>query len=180
MAIGEDMISGRNIILTGFMGTGKSSVGRLLAERLGYTFIDTDEVIETRCGRAVHEIFRDQGEAAFREMEAALACELGAAEKQVIATGGRLMLDAANAAALSRNGRVFSLWATPEEIVERVTKDTIAVRPLLAGSAPEVRIRALYEERRMGYARFTPVKTSGKTIAEVVQVLLDSIAALEA
>ena len=180
MTAGEDMMSGRNIILTGFMGTGKSSVGRLLAVRLGYTFVDTDEVIATRCGQAVHEIFRDQGEAAFREMEAALVCELGAAEGQVIATGGRLMLDAANAAALSRNGHVFSLWATPEEIVTRVAKDTIAVRPLLAGSAPEARIRALYEERRAGYAQFTPIKTSGKTIAEVVQVLFDRIAALEA
>jgi len=179
MTAGEDMMSGRNIILTGFMGTGKSSVGRLLAVRLGFTFVDTDEVIAARCGQAVHEIFRDLGEAAFREMEAALACELGAAEGQVIATGGRLMLEAANAAALSRNGHVFSLWATPEEIVTRVAKDTIAVRPLLAGPAPEARIRALYEERRAGYAQFTPIKTSGKTIAEVVQVLFDRIAALE-
>jgi len=173
------MMSDWNIILTGFMGTGKSSVGKLLAQRLGYQFVDTDKLIEARCGRAVHEIFREQGEAAFREMEAALAGELGAVEKQVIATGGRLMLDAANADNLSRKGRVFALWATPEEIIARVTKDTIAVRPLLAGPAPEVRIRALYEERRAGYARFTPVRTSGKTIAEVVQVLVDHIAASE-
>lgn len=173
------MIPNWNIILTGFMGTGKSSVGRLLAQRLGYQFVDTDNLIEARCGHAVHEIFRDQGEAAFREMEAALARELGAVKNQVIATGGRLMLDAANAAVLSRNGRVFCLWATPEEIIARVAKDTVAVRPLLAGPVPEARLRALYDERRAGYAQFTPVETSGKTIAEVVQVLLDSITALE-
>lgn len=165
----------QNIILTGFMGTGKSSVGRRLAERLEYTFVDTDEIIEERCGKQVHEIFRDEGEAAFRRMETLLALELGNLTRQVIATGGRLMLDEANAAALSRNGLVFCLWATPEEILSRVANDAIAVRPLLAGPAPEERIRALYEERRSGYACFTPVDTSGKTVAAVVQELLDAI-----
>ena len=99
-----------------------------------------------------------------------------ALKKKVIATGGRLMLDAANAAALSRRGRVFALWATPEEIMARVANDTAAVRPLLEGPSPEVRIRALYEERRAGYARFTPIETSGKTITEVVQLVLSRLA----
>ena len=128
MARREDKTTDDNIILTGFMGTGKSSVGRLLAEHLGYEFVDTDEWIAARCGKAIHDIFRDQGEAAFREMEAAFARELGGLKKKVIATGGRLMLDAANAAALSRAGRVFTLWATPEEIMARVANDTAAVR----------------------------------------------------
>ena len=100
MARRQDKTTDDNIILTGFMGTGKSSVGRLLAKHLGYEFVDTDEWIAARCGKAIHDIFRDQGEAAFREMEAALARELGGLKKKVIATGGRLMLDAANAAAL--------------------------------------------------------------------------------
>ena len=161
-----------NIILTGFMGTGKSSVGRLLAARLGFTFVDTDAVIENRCGQAIHEIFRDRGEPAFRAMEAALAEELGAGDRQVIATGGRMMLDSANAAALSRHGRVFCLWATPEEILDRLSGTGTAVRPLLEGSDPEARIRALFEERRAGYAQFIPVTTSGKTLFAVVEALL--------
>ena len=176
MARREDKTTDDNIILTGFMGTGKSSVGRLLAEHLGYEFVDTDEWITARCGKAIHDIFRDQGEAAFREMEAALARELGGLKKKVIATGGRLMLDAANAAALSRRGRVFTLWATPEEIIARVANDTAAVRPLLEGPSLEARIRALFEERRAGYARFTPIETSGKTIAEVVQLVVNRLA----
>jgi shikimate kinase len=165
-----------NIILTGFMGTGKSSVGRLLAERLGYTFVDTDDVIAHRCGRAVHEIFRREGEEAFRAREAALARELAAGKRQVIATGGRLMLDADNAAVLSRHGRVFCLWASAEEIMARVAADTAAVRPLLAGPDPESRIRALYAERREGYARFTPIMTSGQTVSEVVQAVCERLA----
>ncbi len=176
MARREDQTTEDNIILTGFMGTGKSSVGRLLAEHLGYEFVDTDEWIAARCGKAIYDIFRDQGEAAFREMEAALARELGGVKKKVIATGGRLMLDAANAAALSRTGRVFTLWATPEEIMVRVANDTAAVRPLLEGPSIEARIQVLYEKRRAGYARFTPIETSGKTITEVVQLVLNHLA----
>mgnify|MGYP000342024817 CR=1 FL=1 len=161
-----------NIILTGFMGTGKSSVGRLLAARLGFTFVDTDAAIESRCGQTVHEIFRDRGEPAFRAMEAALAQELGAGDRQVIATGGRMMLDSANAAALSRHGLIFCLWATPEEILERLSGASTAVRPLLEGPDPEARIRLLYEERQAGYKQFSPVTTSGKTITAVVEELL--------
>lgn len=165
-----------NIILTGFMGTGKSSVGRRLAVRLGYAFVDTDEVIEARIGRTVQEIFRDRGEAAFREMEAALARELGARNRQVIATGGRLMLDAGNAAALCRKGRVFCLWADPAQILSRVANDKAAVRPLLEGPDPAARIRALLDARRAGYARFEPIVTTGKSIEAVVKELLDRIA----
>ncbi|MGD9330299.1 MAG: shikimate kinase [Desulfobacterales bacterium] len=165
------MFAERNIILTGFMGTGKTTVGRRLAKRLGYAFVDTDALIEARCAMAVHEIFRERGEAFFRGMEATLARELATAVQQVIATGGRLMLDDRNAAVLSPTGPVFCLWATPEEVLARVARDTVALRPLLSGPAPEDRIRALFEERRRGYARFTPIVTSGKTIAAVVQEL---------
>lgn len=166
------MVEKRNIILTGFMGTGKSSVGRLLAERLAYTFVDTDAVIEARNGLAVHEIFKQQGESAFRAMEAALALELAGGRRQVIATGGRFMLDPANAAALSSNGIVFCLWADPEEILQRVVSEGTAVRPLLAESAPEARIKALLAERQEGYRQFTPIQTSGKTVRDVVEELL--------
>ena len=81
-----------NIILTGFMATGKTTVGKLLAKAFGYEFVDTDKLIEARTGKSVPQIFDQLGEAAFREMEADLARELAARRRLVIATGGRIPL----------------------------------------------------------------------------------------
>ena len=121
-----------NIVLTGFMGTGKTTAGRLLAERLGMEFVDTDELLEERHG-PIAEIFETRGEAAFRELEHALAEELSDRRGVVISTGGRMMLDADNVTALSRTGRVFCLVATPDEIFDRVSSDADrTARPLLA------------------------------------------------
>src|SRR5262245_20360797 len=109
----------RNIVLTGFMGTGKTTVGRLLAARLGYEFVDTDQVIFERDGE-IADIFRTRGENAFREIERELARELASRERLVISTGGRMMLDPDNATAFGRNGMIFCLVATPDEIFERI------------------------------------------------------------
>ena len=106
-----------NIVLTGFMGTGKTTVGKKIAQQLAYDFVDTDELIQERAGKTVPEIFQEMGEVAFREMEAAVARELAGRQGIVISTGGRLMLDPDNAAALSSTGRVFCLVATPEDIL---------------------------------------------------------------
>ncbi len=149
----------RNIVLTGFMGTGKTTVGRLLAEKLGYEFVDTDQVIEERHGK-IAEIFRTRGEDAFRRIERELAAELAARDRLVISTGGRLMLDPQNVASLSRNGRVFCLVATPDEIFDRVTHDTSATeRPLLAVPDPRQRIVELLAERSPDYRRFAQLAT---------------------
>lgn len=164
---------GPNIILTGFMGTGKTTVGKLVAGRLGYRFLDTDALIEERFGRTIPEIFREEGEAAFRAMEAAVARELGRRKGLVISTGGRMMLDPGNAAALGNEGRVFCLQAAPEEILARVTKDPVGQRPLLEGDDPLARIQALLREREAGYARFTLIETSGRTPGEVAARLLE-------
>ena len=161
-----------NIILTGFMATGKTTVGKLLANQLGYEFVDTDELIIERSGQSVTEIFREKGEAVFREMEAAVARELSDKQGLVISTGGRLMLDPANAAALSRRGRVFCLVATPEEILARVSKDKQVKRPLLAAADPMQRIIELMRERHADYDHFSEVVTSGKTPEEVTQELI--------
>lgn len=167
----------RNIVLTGFMGTGKSTVGRLLADRLGFEFVDTDQVIEARHG-PITAIFAEQGEQAFRDIERDLAAELADREGLVIATGGRMMLDHANIAALSRNGRVFCLVATPEEILARVTSDSSRIdRPLLAGPDPQTRIVELLAERSEGYRRFPQVATDGRSpeaIAADIAVLVGS------
>lgn len=168
----------KNIVLTGFMGTGKTTVGKLLAAELGYEFIDTDNVIETRCGRSIPEIFRESGEDEFRSLEADLVRELAEQEGLVIATGGRLMLDPANAAALSRKGLVFCLAATQDEILSRLTNNQQS-RPLLNVPEPGERIVELLAQRAEGYGRFHQVMTNDKSPKEITKELIDLIRADE-
>jgi len=163
----------KNIILTGFMGTGKTTVGKLLATRLGRDFIDTDSLIEQRQGRTIPEIFSELGESAFRRMEADLAKELGQREGLIISTGGRFMLDPENVKALSRTGRVFCLVATPQEILTRITGDAAHRRPLLEVPNPNEQIVELLQERKRGYQRFLKIKTNGKSPDHVIDDLLD-------
>lgn len=151
-----------NIILTGFMGTGKSTVGRLLAERLSMTFVDTDEVIVTRDGRSIADIFREDGEARFRDWEHEVAVELARRRGLVIATGGRLMLDPDNAVALGQTGPVFCLTAPVEVILRRAVADE-NMRPLLAGPDPEGQIRSLLATRAPLYDRFRQIATGDET-----------------
>ena len=166
------MMVRENIILTGFMGTGKTTVGKLLARRLGYEFIDTDELIASRAGQRIPDIFQTKGEAAFREMESAIARELGSQEGKVISTGGRLMLDPENAETLGRTGRVFCLSAPPEEIMKRVTSDPATQRPLLTVPNPLKRVEALLEQRQLDYARFPQIDTNEKTPDQVVNTIV--------
>lgn len=161
-----------NVVLTGFMGTGKSTVGRVLARQLGYRFVDTDAVIEHRYG-PIPAIFADQGEAAFRRFEAELAAELAAESGLVIATGGKLMLDEANAAALEASGTVLCLVANPDTIVARVGGARAGEsRPLLAGDDPARRVHELLEHRRAGYARFRAVVTDGRSPEEIADHII--------
>lgn len=164
-----------NIILTGFMGTGKTTVGLLLAKQLGYQFADTDKLIETRSGRSIPTIFTELGEAAFRQMEREIALELAGWAGLVISTGGRLMLDPVNAAELGRNGRIFCLTAAPEVILARLSADGGRERPLLAVPNPAQRITALLAERQEGYRQFEQVATDGKRPEEVVDWLIELI-----
>jgi shikimate kinase len=154
------------------MATGKTTVGKRLAEQLGYAFVDTDELISERSGQTVAEIFREKGEAAFRRMESEIAQELGEKEGLVVSTGGRLMLDPANAAALGRRGRVFCLVATPEEILDRISKDKHVKRPLLEAPDPMHRIVELMQQREEGYDCFRQMVTSGKTPDEITRELI--------
>ena len=162
-----------NLILTGFMGTGKTTVGRLVAEKLGREFVDTDLVIEERHG-PIQEIFDRQGESGFRDIERALAAELGRRKGIVIATGGRMLLDPENLKVLSENGRIFCLVATPEEIYHRVAGDSSRVhRPLLDVEDPEQRIIELLDERGPDYARFTQLMTDQVEPDVIAQELAD-------
>ncbi len=165
-----------NVILTGFMGTGKTTVGRLLAARLGCEFVDTDDLIVARAGRSVADIFREEGETRFRAREAEIAAELAGRRGLVVATGGRLMLDPDNAAALGATGPVFCLSAEPTDILTRVGAEADK-RPLLSGDAPEARVRDLLHRRAAAYARFRPVETSGRAPEEVAEVIVALLAA---
>ena len=157
-----------NVVLTGFMATGKSTVGRLLAVRRNASYVDTDEIIVGRHG-SIEEIFATRGEAAFREMERGIALELEKTSGLVIATGGRMMLDPDCAAALGSTGRVICLVASIEEIKRRLLSDDDGLlRPLLAGSN-EAELRLLYEERVAGYSRFQQVQTDRRSVEAVVE-----------
>lgn len=161
-----------NIILTGFMATGKSSTGRVLARKLGYEFVDTDQLIELRQRRTIADIFTDQGEAAFRRMEADIVDELSTREGLVIATGGGLMLDASNAKKLGDSGKVFCLAASKAEILKRLSSKTARKRrPLLANCDLDAHISNLLIERGPAYQDFDQIDTTGKKPYQVAAIL---------
>ena len=156
-----------NVVLTGFMGSGKTTVGRLLARELGWAFVDTDAVIVARHG-PIEQIFAERGEDAFRSIEQQVAAEVARAQQQVIATGGRMLLDPANADALSATGRVFCLAADADELVRRLQADTDGpVRPLLAGQEPAAAVARLLSERGAGYGRFEQVDTAARSPQDI-------------
>ncbi|MYH76652.1 MAG: shikimate kinase [Acidimicrobiaceae bacterium] len=159
----------RNLVLTGFMGTGKTTVGRILADRLGYGFVDTDEVIESRAG-PIGEIFKRDGEEVFRELERSVARELAGCTGLVIATGGRMMLDASCRACLEPVAWVVCLAAHPDTIIERI--GVTDQRPLLNAADAPARVRELLAERAEGYARFASVDTEGRSADEVADAVM--------
>lgn len=152
----------RNVVLTGFMATGKTTVGRLVAERLGYEFVDTDALIEDRHG-PIPQIFLEYGEDEFRRLEREVAAELAGRDGLVVATGGRMLVDPVNAEVLGATGDVFCLTATVDTIVERLTAAGTDTRPMLAGHDLRTRVADLLAERADAYARFTQVPTDDRT-----------------
>ena len=154
-------------MLTGFMGSGKTTVGRIVASELGWAFVDTDDVIVSRHG-PIEAIFAEQGEDAFRALERELASEVARSEHHVIATGGRMLLDPANADALTATGRVFCLVADAGEIIRRLQADIGGpVRPLLSGDDPPAAVARLLRERAAGYGQFEQVHTAGRSPQDI-------------
>ena len=167
----------RNIFLVGFMATGKTSVGRLLAQQTGYALTDADEAIVAQAGKSIDRIFAEEGEAAFRRLERRVIAEICAGRGQVAAAGGGAFLDAANRRAMLAAGLVFCLAASPEVILRRVQAADAGepVRPLLAGAHPLERIRQLLAQRAPAYAQahhtiptdaLTPAAVAGR-IADI-------------
>jgi shikimate kinase len=161
----------RNIALCGFMGTGKSSVGRMVAEQLRFAFLDTDTVIEARAGKPIAQIFGEDGEVAFRDLEKRIVKELALRDRTVIATGGGLVVDPENMASLKEHAYVVCLWASPETIWARVKNQSH--RPLLNEPEPLEKIRRLLAERAPFYKQSNVLlNTEIRSLREVAQQVL--------
>lgn len=156
-----------NLILTGFMGTGKTTVGQLIAQRLGRTFVDTDQRIEERAGKSVTAIFAEDGEDRFRAWEAE-ACEaLSEPQGLIIATGGWTLGPQQNREAMQRGGRVMCLWAEPDAVLARLSDKSD--RPLLAGDDRAAKLRDLLKQREAVYRSFAwQIDTTKLDVAEVM------------
>ncbi|QHI68321.1 shikimate kinase [Tichowtungia aerotolerans] len=141
-------MSKKNIVLIGFMGTGKTVTGRVLAERTGMELVDMDSIIEERAGKPISDIFANEGEPAFRKLERALANELSQREGLIISTGGGVVLDPDNMADFHNGGLVVCLTASPETIFQRLENDT--TRPLLSGDKKK-QISGILETRKPLY-----------------------------
>ncbi|MBF0557552.1 MAG: shikimate kinase [Nitrospirae bacterium] len=141
----------KNIILTGFMGTGKTEVGKILSQKLGLVLIDADAEIEKEQRTTITEIFQSQGEAAFRDLESSMIKRLSTLHDIVLSTGGGVVLRQENIDALRKNGTIVCLSASPETILRRTGKNKN--RPLLQTADPLQKIKELYEFRKPYYER---------------------------
>jgi shikimate kinase len=160
------------IFLVGFMATGKTTVGRILAARLGWRLVDLDDVIAREAGRTVPEIFEAEGEAGFRAREARALAAASAERRAVVATGGGAACREDNLRMMLAAGRVVALAVTPEESVRRARRG--AGRPLLAGQAdPVATAAALLGARAPYYARaHLSVDTVGRLPQDVARDVL--------
>lgn len=153
------------------MGTGKSSVGRLVADQLHFEFLDTDHLIEARAGKTINDIFAQNGEATFRELEAGLVQELASRTRTVISTGGGLPINPENLNNLKQHALVVCLWSSPEKILERVREQSH--RPLLQTPEPLVKIRSLLAQREPFYKQADILLNSEfRSIREVAQQVI--------
>ncbi|MCX6801732.1 MAG: type I 3-dehydroquinate dehydratase [Candidatus Diapherotrites archaeon] len=150
-----------NIVLTGFMGSGKSTVGKILSERLGMGFADTDRMAEKIAGKRLVRIFSEEGEAKFREIESQLALAVSAMDNTVIATGGGFVLRHENMEAIEANGAVFRLDVSVDSVIVRIGHCTD--RPLLLSGNSREKIARQLENRSEAYKRadFTITEVHG-------------------
>ena len=165
-----------NIILVGFMATGKSHVGRLIARMSGRDTADIDEEIVRRARKPIHRIFSEDGEAVFRAMERHATFTLCDGDNRVISAGGGAFAQELTRQVLLDSGTVFCLTARPETIHYRITRGSpnAAVRPMLAGDDPLERIRELLEERADAYAHaHYAVATDDRTPEQVAEAILE-------
>lgn len=162
----------KNVVLIGFMGTGKSRVGHMVARQLGLRFVDTDDEIVQRLQMSISDIFARLGEPKFREIERQVVADVAAKDGQVIATGGGVPLNEENLLNLRRNGVLVCLTASPEVIMRRTMRSDD--RPLLRGSDKMEQIKALLESRELYYAAADhQVDTSSRPASAVAREIVE-------
>jgi shikimate kinase len=164
----------KNIVLVGFMGTGKTAVAKKLAAELGMKYVSIDAIVETRERRAIKDIFDKDGEAYFRRIEKEVVLEISGRPGQVIDPGGGVVLDEENIKNLKKNGVVVCLWAEPEIIRQRTARS--ARRPLLNVKDPMGRIKELLEYRRPFYMKADiHIETDGVSVSRVVEKIKKAV-----
>lgn len=163
------------IALIGFMGSGKSTVGRELARKMAYLFVDTDEEIERKAKKSIPEIFEEHGEKYFRRLEEEVLSEIiENNEEMVISTGGGIVLSERNRRILREKTITILLQAGVEELYNRLKDETN--RPLLAVENPQEEIKRLLEEREEYYnTADIKVNTDGLQVAEIVELIVEKI-----
>lgn len=168
----------RSLILTGFMGSGKSTVGRIVAERIGCRFVDLDTEIVTAAGCSVNDLFARDGEDGFRKLESfQLEQVLTAGEASVVATGGGAVISAQNRTLMRGRGVVVNLKVTLEQLLSRLSG--CSDRPLLAGGDAAKRAATLLDEREQYYADADiRIDTNGKSVEDVAAEILCSVKGL--
>jgi len=165
----------KNIVLTGFMGTGKTAVGQEVARRVKATFVDMDAEIEARAGKSISRIFSEDGEPTFRQMERVLCKELSTKNGLVIATGGGALVDPVNRALMLNTGTVFCLTCDPDELLRRVSTEDTPERPLLQTPDPQDEIKRLLAARSEAYAA---IPWQIDTTTASIEAVADRIVAL--
>ncbi len=162
-----------NLVLIGFMGSGKSEVGRRLAESLKMELVDTDERVESMAGVSIAAIFEREGEPVFRALERKVIAETAAGEGRVIACGGGAVLNRRNVEDLRATGRVFYLEIGAEDAHSRTADDSS--RPLLNVGDREAEVKRLLSERRPLYeaAAHHTIEVDGRSVEEVVEEILE-------
>ncbi|TVS02224.1 MAG: shikimate kinase [Cyanobium sp. PLM2.Bin73] len=167
-------LQGLNLYLVGMMGSGKSAVGRPLAEALGYRFLDADTALEGVAGRTIPEIFASDGEAGFRDLETAVLSEISAWHSLVVATGGGVVTRPQNWGHL-RQGVVVWLDAPAERLLARLRQDS-SQRPLLNSEDPEARLRSLLAERLPLYGQADlRIQQGDEPVREVAEHVLEAL-----
>jgi shikimate kinase len=163
----------KHLIIVGFMGTGKSTIGQLIAAKTGMEHIDTDDLIQRDRGCTISEIFANYGEMTFRNVETGVIEQaVQNTHSSIITTGGGIVLRSENRITMNKYGWVFALDANPQEIIRRLQEDTS--RPLLQGGSLEDRVNHLYETRRPLY-QFADyqIDTNHKSVKQVAKQIID-------
>jgi len=165
-----------NIALIGFMGTGKTAAGRVLAAKLHKQFVEMDSLIGKKAGKSIYDIFQQDGEIAFRELEIETTKEVASGKNLVVACGGGIILNKINVDRLRQGAVVILLTASPDVILQRTSGDDVK-RPLLEVPDPALAIQELLEFRKLCYERASDVAvdTSKLDIDAVVELITEQI-----